>query len=43
MNGLVLLCRAGFEGDCAAEIQEKAAALGVYGYCQTQADQAYVV
>ncbi|WP_287817538.1 23S rRNA (cytidine(2498)-2'-O)-methyltransferase RlmM, partial [Idiomarina sp.] len=41
-SGIVLLCRAGFEGDCAAEIQDKTAELGVYGYCQTQPDQAYV-
>lgn len=43
MSGIVLLCRAGFEGDCAAEIQDKTAGLGVFGYCQTQTDQAYVV
>lgn len=41
-SGIVLLCRAGFEGDCAAEIQDKTAELGVYGYCQTQPEQAYV-
>jgi 23S rRNA (cytidine2498-2'-O)-methyltransferase len=42
MSGIILLCRAGFEGDCAAEIQDKATELGIYGYCQTQPDQAYV-
>ncbi|MGM0524813.1 MAG: 23S rRNA (cytidine(2498)-2'-O)-methyltransferase RlmM [Pseudomonadota bacterium] len=41
-TGIILLCRAGFEGDCAAEIQDKTAQLGVFGYCQTQPDQAYV-
>ncbi|TDP28950.1 23S rRNA (cytidine2498-2'-O)-methyltransferase [Idiomarina aquatica] len=42
MSGIILLCRAGFESDCAAEIQDKATELGIYGYCQTQPDQAYV-
>ena len=42
MSGIILLCRAGFEGDCAAEIQDKATELGIYGYCQTQPNQAYV-
>lgn len=40
---IVLHCRAGFEGECAAEIQERAAALGVYGYCKTQPDSALVI
>ena len=42
MSGIILLCRAGFEGDCAAEIQDKATELGIYGYCQTQPNQGYV-
>ncbi|RUO44376.1 23S rRNA (cytidine(2498)-2'-O)-methyltransferase RlmM [Aliidiomarina taiwanensis] len=43
MSGVLLYCRAGFESECAAEIQEKAAALGIYGYCKTQPDSAVVV
>jgi len=43
MNGLLAYCRPGFEGDCAAELQDKAAVLGVFGYCQTNANQGYVV
>lgn len=40
--GVLLYCRAGFEGECAAEIQEKAAELGVYGFCKTKPDTALV-
>lgn len=40
---VVLHCRAGFEGECAAEIQERAASLGVYGYCKTQPESALVI
>ncbi len=43
MNGLVAYCRPGFENDCAAELQDKAGRLGIYGYCQTQPLQGYVV
>ncbi|RUO80543.1 23S rRNA (cytidine(2498)-2'-O)-methyltransferase RlmM [Idiomarina tyrosinivorans] len=43
MSGLWLFCRAGFESDCAAEIQDKASQLGVYGYCQAKAGEAFVV
>jgi len=39
---VLLYCRAGFEGECAAEIQEKAAELGVYGFCKTKPDTALV-
>ncbi|WP_455209712.1 hypothetical protein, partial [Kaarinaea lacus] len=35
MNALFLYCRTGFENDCAAEITDKAAHLGVSGYCKT--------
>ncbi|WP_269902482.1 23S rRNA (cytidine(2498)-2'-O)-methyltransferase RlmM [Aliidiomarina halalkaliphila] len=40
---VVLYCRAGFEGECAAEIQERAGALGVYGYCKTQPNSGLVI
>ncbi|WP_411358582.1 23S rRNA (cytidine(2498)-2'-O)-methyltransferase RlmM [Pseudidiomarina salilacus] len=43
MSGLVAYCRPGFESDCAAELQEKAAVLGSFGYCQTKAQQGYVI
>lgn len=42
MSAVVLYCRAGFEGECAAEIQERATALGVFGYCKTQPDTGLV-
>lgn len=41
-SSLILYCRAGFEGECAAEVQERAAALGVAGYCRATAGSAYV-
>ncbi len=41
MHGLFLHCRAGFESECAAEIQTRAAALDVAGWCRTK--PAYVV
>lgn len=43
LNHLILYCRAGFESECAQEIQDKAAALEVFGYAKTQAGSAYVV
>lgn len=43
MSGIIAYCRPGFESDCAAELQEKTALLGSYGYCQTKAQQGYVV
>jgi len=43
LQPLLLQCRPGFEGDCAAEITELAAAHGVGGYCRTQPQQGYVL
>jgi 23S rRNA (cytidine2498-2'-O)-methyltransferase len=43
MNALLLHCRAGFEAECAAEIQQHSATLGIAGYCQTQRGRAYVL
>lgn len=40
---LLLYCRAGFEKECAAEIQERAGSRGVQGYCKTQEKSGYVV
>ncbi len=39
---LILYCRAGFEGECAAEIQERAAQLGVAGFCRARAESGFV-
>ncbi|MEJ2380322.1 MAG: 23S rRNA (cytidine(2498)-2'-O)-methyltransferase RlmM [Gammaproteobacteria bacterium] len=41
--GLFLHCRTGFEGECAAEIRDRAAAVGVHGYCKAKPDSAYVL
>lgn len=43
MSGLLAYCRPGFESDCAAELQNKTALLGSFGYCQTKANQGYVI
>ncbi len=42
-NHLLLYCRPGFESDLASEIQEKAAAAGIYGYVKTRKNSGYVV
>ncbi|WP_432698635.1 23S rRNA (cytidine(2498)-2'-O)-methyltransferase RlmM [Marinobacterium sp. YM272] len=39
---LILLCRSGFEGECAAEISELAAAAGYYGYPTLERGSGYV-
>lgn len=39
----MLYCRAGFEGECAAEITERAGALGVSGYARAERGSAFVV
>lgn len=43
MNHLFLHCRAGFEKECAAEIQDMATAVGVYGYPKTREGRGYVL
>lgn len=43
MGALFLHCRAGFEGECAAEIQAPAAERGVHGYCKAKPGAAHVV
>lgn len=40
---LLLYCRAGFEGEAAAEIQERTTAIGVFGYCKAKPDTGYVL
>lgn len=43
MSGIFLFCRPGFEGECAAEMQEKSAQLGISGYAKAKPDSGYVV
>jgi 23S rRNA (cytidine2498-2'-O)-methyltransferase len=43
MPSLFLHCRPGFEGECAAEIQDLAATQGISGYCKAKAQSAYVI
>jgi len=43
MKQLLLYCRAGFEKECAAEIQHTASLHNVFGYCKLSADSAYVI
>lgn len=43
MKQLLLYCRAGFEKECAAEIQDKAGQQGVAGYCKVKPNSAYVI
>ncbi len=38
-----MYCRAGFEKECAAEIQDKAAEHDVFGYCKLKANSAFVL
>ena len=43
MKQLLLYCRAGFEKECAAEIQDHAAQFEVFGYCKLKANTAFVI
>lgn len=43
MNALLLYCRAGFENDCAAEIQQRCNHKGIIGYAQARPGTAYVL
>ncbi len=43
MKAILLYCRAGFEKECAAEIQQRAQSLDVSGFCRAKPNQAYVV
>ncbi|MGH8121581.1 MAG: 23S rRNA (cytidine(2498)-2'-O)-methyltransferase RlmM [Rudaea sp.] len=40
-TGLILYCRAGFEGECAQEIASLAAAAGIHGHVRAQRDSAF--
>jgi len=42
MSFLFLHCRAGFEAECAAEIQDQAATLGITGFCRAKPNAAYL-
>lgn len=41
-RGLLVQCRAGFENDCAAELTERCAEAGVWGYCRTSQSSGFV-
>ncbi|WP_285163061.1 23S rRNA (cytidine(2498)-2'-O)-methyltransferase RlmM [Shewanella goraebulensis] len=43
MKNLFLFCRAGYEKDCAAEIQQRAADLNIGGFVKTNTNDAYVI
>lgn len=43
MNQVLLYCRAGFEKDCAAEIQQKTTEMGIYGFPRVINNSAYVL
>lgn len=43
MPSWLLYCRAGFENECAAEIQTRALEQHIHGYCKTRPDSGYVV
>lgn len=43
INQLILYCRAGFEKEMAAEINDKAINLGVYGFARTELNSAFVI
>ncbi|MDH5301761.1 MAG: 23S rRNA (cytidine(2498)-2'-O)-methyltransferase RlmM [Gammaproteobacteria bacterium] len=43
MIGVFLYCRTGFEGECAAEMQDQAAKLGIAGFAKAKPDSGYVV
>lgn len=41
-NQLLFLTRAGYEGDCAAQVQAVAAEAGVHGFCKAKVDTGYL-
>ncbi|MFI3245216.1 MAG: 23S rRNA (cytidine(2498)-2'-O)-methyltransferase RlmM [Ferrimonas sp.] len=43
MNKVLLHCRPGFEKECAAEIQERAAELEIYGFARVLAQSGFVI
>ncbi|HXH02589.1 MAG TPA: 23S rRNA (cytidine(2498)-2'-O)-methyltransferase RlmM [Candidatus Competibacteraceae bacterium] len=43
LNHLILYCRPGFEGECAAEIQERAAAMQSHGYAKARPGSGWVL
>ena len=42
MSFVFLHCRAGFEAECAAEIQEQAASIDINGFCRAKTNAAYL-
>lgn len=43
MKQILLYCRSGFEKECASEIQEKAAALEIFGFSRVKNNSGYVL
>ena len=43
MNKVVLLCRPGFEKECAAEITDKAGRQNVFGFARVKENAGYVI
>ncbi|ELY3758987.1 23S rRNA (cytidine(2498)-2'-O)-methyltransferase RlmM [Cronobacter universalis] len=43
MNKVILYCRQGFEKECAAEITDKAAQQGVFGFARVKENSGYVI
>ncbi|RXJ72525.1 23S rRNA (cytidine(2498)-2'-O)-methyltransferase RlmM [Veronia nyctiphanis] len=43
MNQILLYCRPGFEKECAAEIQDKATAIEVFGFPRTERNSGFVL
>ncbi|AFU98042.1 23S rRNA (cytidine(2498)-2'-O)-methyltransferase RlmM [Simiduia agarivorans] len=43
LNHLFIHCRGGFESECAAEITDRAAAFGIFGYVKSKAHTAHVI
>lgn len=43
MNKVILYCRQGFEKECAAEITDKAAQAGIYGFARVKEQSAWVL
>ena len=43
MNKVVLLCRPGFEKECAAEITDKAGQREIFGFARVKENAGYVI
>jgi 23S rRNA (cytidine2498-2'-O)-methyltransferase len=43
MNQILLYCRRGYEKECAAEIQDRASEMGLFGFAKAKNESAYVL